>query len=362
LIIASVVLIGILFLLKTVQYSSLQKIYKDSVPSIHAAKSIAISIIVAAKNEEKNLPGLVDALVHQSYNPLLFEVIFVDDNSNDKSLPLLNSLIKDIPNFKVIEAVNKKFPAKKGALAIGIAEAKNPYLLFTDGDCIPDKEWVSSFAVGFSQGKEILIGSAPFVYNRSLVNGIVCYENLVNSLQTSFFLAMKNPYSAVGRSIGYTKEAYLKVRGFERTMETISGDDDLFIREAVKNNLHIGVVTSREALVYSKTPDTLSAYFNQKVRHLKTSYHYPLSTSASIFLWHECNYFGQYFFLLAFISPVAYLVSAIKILLDIILYSSFQKRLGYKFSPLQICIHSFIYELLLLYNILNSVFKKAQWK
>jgi len=194
------------------------------------------------------------------------------------------------------------------------------------------------------------------------VNRIVCYENLVNTLLTTFFLAMKNPYSAVGRSIGYTKEAYLKVRGFDKTMETVSGDDDLFIREAVKNKLSIGLITAPEALVYSRTPQTCSEYFNQKVRHLKTSYHYPLSTSALIFLWHEWNYFCQYFFLLAFISPIAYVVSAMKILLDIILYSSFQKKLGYKFSPMQIFIHSFAYELLVLYNILNSMYKKSQWK
>jgi poly-beta-1,6-N-acetyl-D-glucosamine synthase len=362
LIITSVVLLGILILIKTVQYFSLAKLYKASIPGSDIKPGISISVIIAAKNEEANLPALVEALVYQTYNPLLFEVIFVDDNSSDSSFALLTSLLESHPNFKVVKAVNKKYPAKKGALAIGISEAKNPYLLFTDGDCIPGKEWIHSFACGFSEGKEILIGSAPFISEGTLVNRIACYENLVNTLLTSFFLAVKNPYSAVGRSIGYTKEAYSKVRGFERTMETISGDDDLFIREAVKNNLSIGIIVAPEALVFSKTPGTFSGYFNQKVRHLKTSYHYPLSTSALIFLWHECNYFCQYFFLLAFISPVAYLVTTIKILLDIIMYSSFQKRLGYKFSPIQIFLHSFAYELLLLYNILNSMFKKSQWK
>lgn len=361
-IITSVVLLGILVLIKAVQYFSLANLYKASVPGPHSKPEIPISVIIAAKNEAANLPSLVTALTHQTYDSRLYEVIFVDDNSSDGSFELLTSLIKPFANFKVIKAVDKKYPAKKGALAIGIAEAANTHLLFTDGDCIPAKNWITSFACGFAEDKEILIGSAPFVSQRSLVNRIVCYENLVNTLLTTFFLALKNPYSAVGRSIGYTKEAFLKVRGFEKTMETISGDDDLFIREAVKNNLRIGIITSSEALVYSQTPETFSAYFNQKVRHLKTSYHYPLSTSALIFLWHECNYFCQYFFLLAFISPIAYLVSAIKILADIVIYSSFQKRLGYKFSPMQIFFHSFAYELLLLYNILNSTFKKFQWK
>ena len=361
-IIAVVFFLGILFLLKAVQYFSLAKIYKDVLPSHPGNPDLPVSIIIAAKDEGKNIPALVEALLQQSYDPLLFEVIFVDDNSSDNSLTLLNSLTKDIPNFKVITAVNKKYPAKKGALAIGIAEAKNPYLLFTDGDCKPEKDWAQSFAAGFSQGKEILIGSAPFMYGDSFVNRVVCYENLVNTLLTTFFLAVKNPYSAVGRSIGYTKDAYLRVRGFEKTMETISGDDDLFIREAVKSNLKIGIVTGSESLVYSRTPDTFSSYSNQKIRHLTTSYHYPLATSALIFLWHECNYFCQFFFLLAFISPLAYVVSVAKILLDVVIYSSFQKRLGYKLSAIQIFFHSFIYELLLLYNILNSMFKKSQWK
>ncbi len=361
-IITSIVLSGILLLIKAVQYFSLAKLYKAEVPASGNKPEIPISVIIAAKNEEANLPALVNALAHQNYDPLLYEVIFVDDNSSDNSSVLLDTLIKTLPNFKAIRALNKKYPAKKGALAIGIAQAKNSYLLFTDGDCVPAKEWIKSFASGFVEKKDILIGSAPFMYSGTAVNRIVCYENLVNTLLTTFFLAMKNPYSAVGRSIGYTKEAFLRVRGFEKTMDTISGDDDLFIREAVKNNLNIGIITANDALVYSQTPETFAAYFNQKVRHLKTSYHYPLSTSALIFLWHECNYFCQYFFLLAFISPVAYIVSAIKILADIFIYSTYQRKLGYKFSPIQIFFHSFAYELLSLYNILNSMFKKSQWK
>ncbi len=53
-----------------------------------------------------------------------------------------------------------------------------------------------------------------------------------------------------------------------------SGDDDLLLREAVKNKMKIGVVTESGSFVYSETKKTFSEYFQQKARHTQTSFHY----------------------------------------------------------------------------------------
>lgn len=360
--IASILFIVLLLIVKAVQFFALSSVYKTSRISDPVVSRIPLSVIIALKNEATHVNELVKALLKQTYDSNLYEVIFVDDNSTDDTYSLLTSLTEQHANMTVLKAVDKPYPAKKGALAIGIHASHFPHLLFTDGDCVPQERWIESFAAEFSNNKDILIGAAPFYSTGSLLNKIVCYENLVNTMLTISFLALRRPYSAVGRSIGYSKEAYRKVKGFEQTMDTVSGDDDLFIREAVRNNLQIGILTSQRALVFSHTPDTFQSYNNQKVRHLKTSHHYPLATQSAIFLWHECNYIAQYFFLLAFLSPFAYAVSATKIVLDIVMYSVFQKKLGYKFSVTNIFLFSFSYELLLLFNLLNSIFKKPQWK
>jgi len=44
-----------------------------------------VSIIIAARNEEKNIPQLLTSLMNQTYPKELFEVIVVDDDSSDRT-------------------------------------------------------------------------------------------------------------------------------------------------------------------------------------------------------------------------------------------------------------------------------------
>ena len=184
----------------------------------------------------------------------------------------------------------------------------------------------------------------------------------MNTILSSGFLSLKIPYAAAGRSIAYTKSAYIQVRGYHNTMDTISGDDDLFIREAVKRNLNVGFVSAHKSFVFSNAPESFSEYLNQRVRHLKTSHYYPFTTQSVLFFWHEITYIAQYFFLLFFITPIAIFVTVLKIFLDIILVLTFQTKFGYKFSIIQIPMLSFSYELFVLIHILNSVMRKTKWK
>ena len=50
------------------------------------------------------------------------------------------------------------------------------------------------------------------------------------------------PYCASARSFGFKKSSFEKIKGYSNTVETLSGDDDLLLREAVKNNLKVGAI------------------------------------------------------------------------------------------------------------------------
>ncbi len=49
-----------------------------------------ISIIIAARNEEKHLPNLLDSLISQNYPTENFEIIIIDDRSEDKTAAIVN--------------------------------------------------------------------------------------------------------------------------------------------------------------------------------------------------------------------------------------------------------------------------------
>ena len=129
----------------------------------------------------------------------------------------------------------------------------------------------------------MLFGLAPFQQNRGLVNAISCFENLRSSILTFSFARLNLPYSAAARNFGFTISAFKKLGGFGNTLETQSGDDDLLIREAVKNKLKIGVVDFEESYVISNPKSSLNEFPKSKSETYKNLT--LLFTDSPVFTW-----------------------------------------------------------------------------
>ena len=136
------------------------------------------SIIIAAKNEEKNLPFLIDSLLKLEYKKDNFEVIIIDDNSTDATFLKAKELTENLSNYKIIKAENKIYEGKRGALEIGITNSKYDNVLITDADCIPEQNWLNEYSRKFDEGYDFLFGVAPFKKENSFINNISCFENL----------------------------------------------------------------------------------------------------------------------------------------------------------------------------------------
>lgn len=92
-----------------------------------------VSIIIAFRNEEKNLPSLFDSLQNQSYPVKSFEIIFCNDHSSDKSVELVMEFVSRTINSKLIN-LDSEISGKKKALEIASLIAKGKLLIFTDAN------------------------------------------------------------------------------------------------------------------------------------------------------------------------------------------------------------------------------------
>src|ERR1039458_5812456 len=97
------------------------------------------------------------------------------------------------------------------------------------------------------------------------------------------------PYSAAARNFGFRKSSFYKIKGYENIQETLSGDDDLLIREAVKNKMRIEYIPNKDAAVYSASKETLKEYLIQRTRHTKTSIYYLPVHKIILGGWHIIN-------------------------------------------------------------------------
>jgi len=92
-------------------------------------------------------------------------------------------------------------------------------------------------------------------------------------LQYFSYANIGKAYMGVGRNIAYKKEQFIKINGFEKHENILSGDDDLFINEiATKTN----VVTclSANSFTISKPETVFKNWIKQKRRHITTANYY----------------------------------------------------------------------------------------
>ncbi len=96
-----------------------------------------VSIIVPARNEERNIVACVESLLAQEYPD--FEVIVVDDASTDATPRLLDRLCRAYPGSVTLRVVRvedlpRGWAGKPHALHTGAGSASGEWLLFTDAD------------------------------------------------------------------------------------------------------------------------------------------------------------------------------------------------------------------------------------
>ena len=234
-----------------------------------------VSVIICAQNEAANIGDLIDALIKQDYPD--FEIIIVNDNSEDDTLEIVTHFKKNHQNIQLINIFNEKpFGAgKKYPLSLGIKAAKHELLLMTDADCLPaSSNWIKSMAARYESSQmPIILGYGGYTKTSGLTNLLTRFETVQTALNYMGFAKKGKPYMGVGRNLLYSKAIWLKNNGFSSHMYVASGDDDLFIQE-VANSKNTSYNIDPESFTFSKSETNISDWNTQKGRHISTSSHY----------------------------------------------------------------------------------------
>lgn len=230
-----------------------------------------VSVVICARNEAENLQANLPTILNQDYKT--FEVIVVDDASEDETYAILQDLQSEYTSLlKVVrmESFEKITAGKKGALDIGIQHTQYENLLLTDADCKPASNfWLKEMVSLLSEGDEMVLGISPYTHDGSWLHEIVAYETWLTMFQYIGYALWGHAYMGVGRNIAYTRKLFNEVGGFQSHLHFASGDDDLFVQQAIRKT-NPKVCLSADAYTYSKPPKTFKAWWRQKTRHYTT--------------------------------------------------------------------------------------------
>lgn len=224
-----------------------------------------VSVVTCYYNEANSIDKTVPTLIQQDYKAI--EYILVDDASSDTTKRQLMAYEQE--NVQILS--NDELSAgKKAALAKGISQASHEWLLLTDGDTTPHRNWASTM-MSRTQEADIVLGYAPLT-GQSLIGKWGRYEAFYTAVQYLSYALAGIPYMGVGRNLLYKTKLH---KAYESQLhnELASGDDDLLVNAAAADH-RVNICLHPDSFVYSPAKESLAAYIKQKTRHISTSHHY----------------------------------------------------------------------------------------
>lgn len=229
-----------------------------------------VSVIVCAKDAYEYLIDLVPRILSQDYPD--FELVIVNDCSQDETTDYLKELVRQRPDINVVTLTQNLnfFHGKKFPLSMGIKSAKHDLLLLTDADCLPNNDqWIKSMVSAYRNNTEVVLGYSPYFTRKGLLNKLIRFDTLYTAMQYLSMALAKKPYMGVGRNLSYRRELFYKNKGFTSHYNIPSGDDDIFISQvATRNNTRICI--DPDVRMESEPKHSFSSWIHQKRRHYST--------------------------------------------------------------------------------------------
>jgi cellulose synthase/poly-beta-1,6-N-acetylglucosamine synthase-like glycosyltransferase len=295
-----------------------EKAHKFNVVDI--PKKVSFSVIIPFRNESENLPQLLDSIIKIKYPSESVEFIFVDDDSTDNSLEIIQQYIPQ-KNIRILANKRHSDSPKKDAIQTAIGQAKHEWIITTDADCILPKSWLKSYNAYIQEYPAIMIaGPVKYSSDASFLHSF--QQTVFHTLQavTIGSFGIQNAMMCNGANLAYTKTAFKAVQGFKGN-QTIASGDDIFMFEKMyqldRKKVHF--LKSKAALVTTTPQNTWSTFIEQQVRWASksTAYQHTFTKSVGVLvlicnlmLVISCfltllNYFSLLFLVIIFGSKIA---------------------------------------------------------
>jgi cellulose synthase/poly-beta-1,6-N-acetylglucosamine synthase-like glycosyltransferase len=250
---------------------------------------LRISVIIAARNEEENIGKLLRSIDSQSYPKELFEVIVVDDHSNDNTA----AIAAGFPFVKLIRLQFDNINSyKKKAIETGIAAGTGDMIVVTDADCIVKPGWLKTLAAFKENTRAVFIAAPVAVENKpTLLETFQALDFMVLQGITAASVQKRIHNMCNGANLAYERKAFFEVNGFAGIDHIASGDDMLLMQKISPHFPgHIFYLLSKEAIVATEPAKTWKEFFNQRIRWASKATNYnDIKIFSALFLVYFFN-------------------------------------------------------------------------
>lgn len=332
------------------------------------------SIIIPFRNESDNLMELLKSMSLLNYPKQLFEIIFVDDDSEDNSVEIIEKFLgtkTDLTkaSISIIKNIRASNSPKKDAITSAIIQAKNEWILTTDADCSLPKYWLDSFDE-FIQKTNAKCIAGPVTY--TLKKGFLCRFQLLDflSLQGATIggFGINKPFLCNGANFGYQKTLFKQLNGFSGNNNIASGDD-VFLLEKIVQLVpsHIHYLKCEQAIVTTQPQTSWGDLIAQRIRWAaKTSLYnnwFGKLTGLIVLSMNTIAIIGLFLSILGILKfKILFYVLFIKFNIDLLLIFKTATFFNQKSILMHFISGQIIYPFFSTYTAFLSFFRGYQWK
>jgi cellulose synthase/poly-beta-1,6-N-acetylglucosamine synthase-like glycosyltransferase len=332
-----------------------------------SAGTARVSVIVSARNEQKDIVNLLGSLVRQDYPVDLFEIIIVNDNSTDRTPIIISEFIeanKDRSGPR-IRLIYNPFSGKKKAVRYGIEKAAGEVILTTDADCIVGPGWVRSHASWYNEGgPAMVLASVIQRPARGFWSQFGAFEFSALQAITEAAAEAGSPVMSNAANMSFRREEYL--RHSDELREDLPSGDDMFLLEAVMRGGGAARHDGRSAAaVETAGAVTAAALLRQRARWASKAFNLrgaPVITLAAATA--ACNAAVTAAAVAACFSaayvPVVAAMYGIKAIPDYLLINGEMKKRGNRMRVIQFIVSELIYPFYFMVVWVMSMFPSSR--
>ncbi len=227
-----------------------------------------LSVVIAIRNEASKIQFLLQDLEKQSYPKDKFEVLLMDDHSEDGTVQVVENFInKTDLNLRLIK-MQEGVTGKKNAIAEGVNKSVGTLIVSTDGDCSVGEDWLTVLEDFYIVRKvKMITGGVAFFKNSGWREEMLAIEfaSLVGSGAAS--LEMGYPNMCNGANLAYEKDAFIEVNGFKGVDELASGDDEFLMHKIHKKYPgQVLFIKNKKSIVETNAPESWKLFLEQRRR------------------------------------------------------------------------------------------------
>lgn len=213
----------------------------DDAPTPERPDAPMLSVVVVACNQDTHLRQNLPALLEQDYPN--YEVIVIDDNSNDDTADVLQYLQTRYPHLqtRVTPASARRISHRKLSLMLGIKASQGEWLVFTEADCRPlSAHWLSSMARQLpsvadplTSDVDAVIGYTAYAPGKGVGAWIRRYDNMLRNARLLGLALGGHAPMAYCSNMLYRRELFFESKGYGAHLDLERGEDDIFVNENI---------------------------------------------------------------------------------------------------------------------------------